>query len=114
MRPCRFCQGRHMDVLCPRNKPVAPPQQAAAHAPAAAKAAGKGAPSKAGGRGAGAGPNFYAGYCYKCGKWGHRSTTCRVVMGIFDEVLTENQKIASLYDAAGELKVPRLLLVHSG
>eukprot|EP00972_Heterocapsa_arctica_P005599 826844-Heterocapsa_arctica.AAC.1 len=35
-------------------------------------------------------------------------------MGIFDTVLTEGQEIASLFDADGELKVPRLLLVDSG
>eukprot|EP00972_Heterocapsa_arctica_P086637 12771465-Heterocapsa_arctica.AAC.1 len=69
-------------------------------------------PAKGGGKAVNRGPNFYAGYCYKCGKYGHRSTTCRVVMGIFDEVMGDAAPLASVVD--GELKVPRLLLIDSG
>eukprot|EP00972_Heterocapsa_arctica_P038648 5695413-Heterocapsa_arctica.AAC.1 len=71
-----------MDSSCPTRRTVtqAVPTQAAR---VPTKAAGKGA------KGAGKpaiNPNFYAGYCYKCGKRGHRSTTCRVaVAAIFDE-----------------------------
>eukprot|EP00972_Heterocapsa_arctica_P075651 11158655-Heterocapsa_arctica.AAC.1 len=69
-----------MDSMCPGQRSTVLPAPAARPP---AKAAGKGA------KGAGKAAvnfNFYAGYCYKCGKWGHRSTTCRVaVAAIFDE-----------------------------
>ena len=61
--------------------------------------------------------SMYAGYCYKCGQWGHRSTTCRVVMGVFDEVWAEEEETigpaTSIHDAQGCLKAPRLLPVDS-
>eukprot|EP00972_Heterocapsa_arctica_P063968 9438023-Heterocapsa_arctica.AAC.1 len=92
-----------MDVLCPTNKPVAPPARTPpARQPVAPKAAGKGTPAKGGGNAATGGPNCYAGYCYKCDKYVHRSTTCRVVMGIFDEVMGDAAPLASVVD--GELK----------
>eukprot|EP00972_Heterocapsa_arctica_P073066 10792129-Heterocapsa_arctica.AAC.1 len=69
-----------MDSMCPTQRTTALPAPAAR---VPTKAAGKGA--NVAGRPA-VNPNFYAGYCYKCGKWSHRSTTCRVaVAAIFDE-----------------------------
>eukprot|EP00972_Heterocapsa_arctica_P084472 12443323-Heterocapsa_arctica.AAC.1 len=60
-----------MDSMRPTQRTTLPAP--AARAPT--KAAGKGA--KCAGKSA-INPNFYAGYCYKCGEWGHISTTCRV------------------------------------
>ena len=81
MRPCWQCGRKHMDSACPTNKPPVAPQPL--------KGAGKG--GKGPGKGKGkptpaVNPNYYAGYCYKCGRWGHRSTTCKVaVAAIFDD-----------------------------
>eukprot|EP00972_Heterocapsa_arctica_P111370 16395721-Heterocapsa_arctica.AAC.1 len=70
-----------MDTSCPTRRTSVPATPTTtARSP---KAAGKG--TKGTGRPA-VNSEFYAGYCYKRGKWGHRSTTCRVtVAAIFDE-----------------------------
>ena len=120
MRPCRFCQGRHMDVMCPRQQaagqaaqPRAPQnQQQAATPQPSGSGKGKGG-NKGGGKGKGQGA--FAGYCNRCGRWGHRSATCRVVMGVFDEIWNpKNGPVTSIHDSQGRLKTPRLLLVDSG
>eukprot|EP00972_Heterocapsa_arctica_P000203 30077-Heterocapsa_arctica.AAC.1 len=75
-----------MDSLCPTNKTAAQTTSTTTTGPL--KGAGKGT-SKGKGKGKSApavNPNYYAGYCYKCGRWRHRSTTCKVtVAAIFDE-----------------------------
>eukprot|EP00972_Heterocapsa_arctica_P110717 16301587-Heterocapsa_arctica.AAC.1 len=74
-----------MDSMCPGQRSTTLPAPAAR---SPTKTAGKGA---MGAGKAAVNPNFYAGYCYNCGKWGHRSTTCRVaVAASFDEVLDDN------------------------
>eukprot|EP00972_Heterocapsa_arctica_P062261 9178733-Heterocapsa_arctica.AAC.1 len=72
-----------MDSLCPTKRPAA--RTTSVTTRGQSKGAGKGAKGQGKGKPA-INPNYYAGYCYKCGKWGHRSTTCRVtVAAIFDE-----------------------------
>ena len=73
------------------------PQQAAAPRPSG-NGKGKGG-EKAAARAKGKGPSP-ATYCNRCGQWGHRSVTCRVVMGVFDDVWNpKNGLLASIHDS---------------
>eukprot|EP00972_Heterocapsa_arctica_P069809 10312848-Heterocapsa_arctica.AAC.1 len=72
-----------MDAMCPTNRPVgAPRSPSAGVAPlrpgAVPKGAGRPMPKGVGKGTVGGGANSVACYCYRCGKWGHRSATCRV------------------------------------
>eukprot|EP00972_Heterocapsa_arctica_P012665 1860651-Heterocapsa_arctica.AAC.1 len=63
-----------MDSVCPTRRASA--LTTSTSAASSSKGAGKSAKGPGKGKPA-INPNYYAGYCYKCGKWGHRSTTCR-------------------------------------
>eukprot|EP00972_Heterocapsa_arctica_P046869 6919148-Heterocapsa_arctica.AAC.1 len=78
MRPCWHCGRKHMDSLYPTNR--APAQITFTTTMDPSKGAGKGAQGKSKGKGklvSVVNPYYYDGYCYKCGRWGHRSTTCK-------------------------------------
>eukprot|EP00972_Heterocapsa_arctica_P021167 3116821-Heterocapsa_arctica.AAC.1 len=78
MRPCRHCFGRHMDKGCPKAPPApggwsaAPKSKAAT--PPTSTTKGKGKNKSAGGQ--------FNGICNRCGRWGHRLATCKVVMAL--------------------------------
>eukprot|EP00972_Heterocapsa_arctica_P113328 16436531-Heterocapsa_arctica.AAC.1 len=55
-----------------------------------AKAAARPGLGKGKGGGKGGGKNQFQGTCNRCGRWGHRSTTCRVVMALQDAELAES------------------------
>eukprot|EP00972_Heterocapsa_arctica_P026154 3852556-Heterocapsa_arctica.AAC.1 len=80
MRPCRHCFGRHMDKDCPWAPPVpggwsaAPKAKAATSPPTSSKSKGKSKSKNAGGQ--------FNGICNRCGRWGHSSATCKVVMAL--------------------------------
>eukprot|EP00972_Heterocapsa_arctica_P099229 14641579-Heterocapsa_arctica.AAC.1 len=78
-----------MDKDCPR-RPAMPGGQPAVKAAPMAKVAARPGPGKGKAGGKGGGKNQFQGTCNHCGRWGHQSTTCRVVMALQDAELAES------------------------